>query len=131
MKNSLSFRMMFYPYVLCLVVVLRVQTGLAVDLNGKWNFVFNTDDGERQDFAVFRLDNEKVSGNWGKNEALVKGTFIDGNLELKFPFVSEEAGLQGPYDHRPTERGKTHGTLGVCGLLRYFCGRTFRGFEVI
>lgn len=95
MKNPLSFRMMFYPYVLCLVVVLRVQTGLAVDLNGKWNFVFNTDDGERQDFAVFRLDNEKVSGNWGKNEALVKGTFMDGNLELKFPFVSEEAGLQG------------------------------------
>ena len=76
-------------------MVLMVQTGWAFDLNGKWDFVFDTDDGERRDSAVFRLDGPTVSGKWGRSESQVKGTFIDGRLELKFPFVSEEGGLQG------------------------------------
>ena len=62
-----SSRKMLSPYVQCLALVLMVQTALGVDLNGKWDFAFNTDDGERQDLAVFQLDGEKVSGKWGKS----------------------------------------------------------------
>lgn len=93
MKNLLA--RMLDPYKLCLIMVLMAQTGWAIDLNGKWNFVFDTDDGERQDSAVFHLDGHSVSGRWGRSETQVKGTFVDGKLELKFPFVSEEGGLEG------------------------------------
>ncbi len=59
-------------------------------VTGKWNFVLDTEGGERQAPAEFGLDGQNVTGNFGGTE--VKGTFADNKLELKFPFESEEVG---------------------------------------
>lgn len=59
-------------------------------VTGKWNFVLDTEGGERQAPAEFGLDGKNVTGNFAGTE--VKGTFDEAKLELKFPFESEEVG---------------------------------------
>lgn len=58
---------------------------------GKWLFVLDTPGGTREANAELSVDGDKVAGKWG-GTADVKGTFKDGQLELAFPFNSEEAG---------------------------------------
>jgi hypothetical protein len=60
------------------------------DISGKWHFVLDTPGGDREMNAVFQLDGEKVTGQWGT--ANVSGTFSNGKLELSFPYTSEESG---------------------------------------
>jgi len=57
---------------------------------GKWNFVLDTEGGDRRAPAEFVLDGQNVTGNFGGTE--VKGTYSENKLELKFEFVSEEVG---------------------------------------
>jgi hypothetical protein len=59
-------------------------------VTGKWNFVLDTEGGERQAPAEFGLDGKNVTGNFAGTE--VKGTFDEARLELKFSFESEEVG---------------------------------------
>src|SRR5579872_5059716 len=61
------------------------------DISGKWHFVYQTEAGERDNDAVFKLDGDQVTGKYG--DADVKGTFKDGDLDLAFPFNSDEAGM--------------------------------------
>jgi hypothetical protein len=68
----------------------RAQEGIV----GKWSFTLDTPGGDRQAEAVFELDGEKVKGKWGASD--VKGTFVDGKLELEFDFTSEEVGATAP-----------------------------------
>ncbi|HEX4169996.1 MAG TPA: hypothetical protein VHZ55_31400 [Bryobacteraceae bacterium] len=63
----------------------------AADITGKWHFVYQTDGGDREMEADFKLDGDKVSGKYGGADA--KGTFKDGTLDLAFPYNSEEAGM--------------------------------------
>ncbi|MGH8700133.1 MAG: hypothetical protein ACREVR_03010 [Burkholderiales bacterium] len=81
-------------YLLGLAVILIAQTGLASDLNGKWDFVFTTEQGDRQYAATLQVEGEKVSGKFGPKDAQVKGTFASRRLELKFPFASDEGGKE-------------------------------------
>ncbi len=81
-------------YLLSLAALLMAQTGLASDLNGKWDFVFSTDHGDRQYAATLQVEGEKVTGKFGPSEAPVKGTFVDGRLELKFPFAGDHGGKE-------------------------------------
>lgn len=64
-------------------------------LTGKWTFTMDTPGGTRTQTATFSLDGEKVGGKWDKSE--VKGTFKEGQLELKFPLESAEAGSSGTF----------------------------------
>jgi hypothetical protein len=77
--------------VALLAVVAGFQTLHAADVAGKWQFVLQTDGGQREVMADFKVDGEKVTGTWGSTE--VQGTFKDGKLELSFPFVSTEGGI--------------------------------------
>ncbi len=61
------------------------------DISGKWHFVFQTDGGDRENDADFKLEGDQVTGKW--NSAAVKGTFKDGDLNLAFPYTSDEAGM--------------------------------------
>ncbi|HLH05044.1 MAG TPA: hypothetical protein VKX25_19910 [Bryobacteraceae bacterium] len=61
------------------------------DISGKWHFVYQTEAGERENDANFKLDGDQVTGKYG--EADVKGTFKDGELDLEFPYNSDEAGM--------------------------------------
>jgi hypothetical protein len=61
------------------------------DLSGKWHFVNQTEGGERETSATFSLTGAQVTGKY--SGADVKGTFKDGDLDLAFPFNSEEANM--------------------------------------
>lgn len=65
----------------------------AAGLAGKWQFVMQTEGGERRQIVEFQMDGDSVSGKWA--DAKVKGTFDDGKLSLAFPFSSAEGGLSG------------------------------------
>ena len=79
--------------VLALIVaVWMLPTAQALELNGEWTFVFDTDGGVRQTPATLRLDGDQVSGTFDKSD--VKGTFRGGELDLKFPHYSAEGGLE-------------------------------------
>jgi hypothetical protein len=79
--------------VLCVAVMLSLSTAArgAADVSGTWNFVMNTDGGERQSRATFKVDGKTVTGTWGEKTE-VKGTFADDALDLSFPIESPEAG---------------------------------------
>ncbi len=61
------------------------------DLAGKWHFTLNTEGGDREAVAIFKLDGDQVTGKWDATD--VKGTYKDGDLDLAFPLNSEEAGM--------------------------------------
>ena len=63
----------------------------ADPITGKWDFVLDTPGGERRATPTFQLDGEKVTGKWENSD--VQGTFVDGKLNLAFPFTSSEGGF--------------------------------------
>jgi hypothetical protein len=73
--------------LLCFGLAGASGTAQTAGVSGKWHFVFQTDDGERNFDATFQQDGDKVTGKWG--DADVQGTFADGKLNLEFPFNSE------------------------------------------
>ena len=62
----------------------------SADISGKWHFVLQTSDGDRTYDPTFTLDGQNVGGKWEKDD--IKGTFIDGKLNLEFPANSDEVG---------------------------------------
>ncbi len=62
----------------------------VADLTGPWQFIFDTEGGERRIPATFQVDGERVAGKMGAAD--VKGTATARMLDLKFPFTSEESG---------------------------------------
>lgn len=79
-------------FLLMGVAALPLFAGATPDISGKWQFVLNTDGGDRTAAADFKLDGSKVTGTWGDAKADVAGTFADGKLDLAFPYNSDEAG---------------------------------------
>ena len=73
--------------LLCFGLVAGKGTAQSAGVSGKWHFVFQTEDGERNFDATFQQDGDKVTGKWG--DADVQGTFVDGKLNLEFQFNSE------------------------------------------
>ncbi len=79
------------------VLALGLASLLAADdaLSGKWTFTMDTPGGARTQIATFSLDGDSVGGKWDKSD--VKGIFKEGQLELKFPLESAEAGSSGTF----------------------------------
>jgi hypothetical protein len=79
------------------VLALFVASLLGADdaLSGKWTFTMDTPGGTRTQIATFSVEGDNVGGKWDKSD--VKGTFKDGQLELKFPLESAEAGSSGTF----------------------------------
>lgn len=78
--------LVFSVAVLALVLPLHAAEGIV----GSWQFVMDTQGGDRTARATFTLDGKAVTGTWETTK--VQGTFADGVLELSFPFESPEAG---------------------------------------
>jgi hypothetical protein len=85
MSNWLK-SLMFSLAVFALVLPLHA----AADVTGSWQFVMNTQGGDRSARATFKVDGKTVTGTW--ETAKVQGTYADGVLELSFPLDSPEAG---------------------------------------
>jgi len=73
-------------------LLLPLHARAATDITGKWQFVLNTEGGDRTAPATFQIDGQKVTGKWGDGNADVAGTFVDGKLDLAFPYNSDEVG---------------------------------------
>jgi hypothetical protein len=65
----------------------------TASISGKWRFVFNTEGGEREATPAFEQHGDKLTGKW--NQTDVQGTFVEGHLDLSFPYYSEEAATSG------------------------------------
>ena len=76
--------------IIWMVLLLAIPAMAAEGVAGKWHFVMETDDGQREVSAVFEQSGEQVSGTW--QSAKVQGTFAEGKLKLAFPLESPEAG---------------------------------------
>ena len=63
------------------------------ELDGKWNFVFETEGGDREFPITLSVKGKDVTGKMGE-DAAVKGVFENGLLKLEFPFYSEEVGIK-------------------------------------
>ncbi len=64
----------------------------TADISGSWHFTYNTEAGDREATANFKVDDAgQVTGKW--NTADVKGTYKNGDLDLAFPYESEEAAM--------------------------------------
>jgi hypothetical protein len=78
------------------LVALVLPFGIGVraasdDVSGTWAFTLNTDGGDRNVTATFKVNGKNVTGTWGEKTE-VKGTFSDGALDLSFPLDSPEVG---------------------------------------
>ena len=82
-----------FALMICMLLA-AVPAFCATDLDGNWNFTFNSDDGDHQAPATFKVDGGQVTGRFA-DRADVKGTYSAGKFELKFPLVYEEGGLEG------------------------------------
>jgi hypothetical protein len=91
MTTTLRLTLAFF---LCFALVLPIFAGVkaaADDVTGTWAFVLNTDGGDRNAKATFKVNGKTVTGTWDEKTE-VKGTFADGTLDLSFPLDSPEAG---------------------------------------
>ena len=62
---------------------------------GKWHFVLETPGGDREADADLAVGPDgKVTGKFGASD--VAGTYKDGQLDLDFPFTSDEVGETAP-----------------------------------
>lgn len=80
--------------LICFALVVPFLAGIqaaADDVSGSWAFVLQTEGGERNSTATFKVDGKAVTGTWGEKTE-VQGTFENGTLDLSFPFTSDEVG---------------------------------------
>jgi hypothetical protein len=78
----------------CLLALGNLAHARGTPLDGKWHFVFDTPDGDREADADFTVSPEgAVTGKLGPAD--VAGTFKDGQLKLDFQITESEAGAAG------------------------------------
>lgn len=89
-SNEIMTRLSFLSLV-GLFVCLASPTPLqAADLTGKWDFVWDTEGGERRGIWVIAQDGETVTAE--SEGQTLRGTFSDGRLQVEGKFYSAEAG---------------------------------------
>jgi hypothetical protein len=81
-----------WSVVFCLAILLLSQVAVAADLNGKWNFVFFSENGEHPREIVLTTSGSDVTGKLG--EETYKGTLKNGALEMSGEHYAAEAGYK-------------------------------------
>jgi hypothetical protein len=75
------------------LLILVVAAGLlGADLNGKWNFVWQTPGGERRSTLTFKQTAETVEAYFPDAKEPITGTFKDGKVSVSGRVYSSEAG---------------------------------------
>jgi hypothetical protein len=76
----------------CLLIGLPSAKAQGAGVNGKWHFVLATPGGDREVDVDLSVDADgKVTGKFATAD--VTGTYKDAQLDLNFPFTSDEAGV--------------------------------------
>lgn len=75
-----------------LLIAVAAAGLLGADLNGRWNFVWQTPGGERRSTLTFTQNAEKIEAKFPEGKEPVTGTFKDGKLSLAGRVYSSEAG---------------------------------------
>jgi len=76
----------------CLLMGFESAKAQDAGVNGKWHFVLSTPGGDRDVDVDLSVDADgKVTGKFGTTD--VAGTYKEGQLDLNFPFTSDEAGV--------------------------------------
>jgi hypothetical protein len=75
-----------------LLMLAAASALFAADLNGRWNFSWQTPGGERRSTLTFTQSFEKVQARFPDAKEPVTGTFRDGKLSLAGSVYSSEAG---------------------------------------
>jgi hypothetical protein len=75
-----------------LLIVVTAAGLLGADLNGRWNFVWQTPGGERRSTLTFTQSAERVEARFPEGKEPITGTFKDGKLSLAGRVYSSEAG---------------------------------------
>ena len=69
----------------------------AADLSGKWNFVWQTEGGERLSTLTVTMDKDKVTAQFPEAKTPIHGTFAENRLNLTGKLYSSEAGQEGDF----------------------------------
>lgn len=88
----------FLPFCAALAVA-------ADDINGKWNFVWQTPGGERRSTLSIAVDGDKASVTFPESKSPMVGTFKDGKLTAGGKLYSAEAGQEGHFQMMATLAG--------------------------
>ena len=96
-----------------LLVVVAAAGLLGADLNGRWNFTWQTPGGERRSTLTFTQTAEKVEVRFPDGKEPVSGTLKDGKLSLSGRVYSAEAGEAADFHLNGTlSEGELKGTGG-------------------
>ena len=96
-----------------LLIVVAAAGLLGADLNGRWNFVWQTPGGERRSTLTFTQNAEKVEARFPDGKEPIPGTFRDGKLSLSGRLYSSEAGEAADFHLKGTlADGELKGTGG-------------------
>jgi hypothetical protein len=96
-----------------LLMVVGAVGLLGADLNGRWNFVWQTPGGERRSALNFKQNAEHVEAFFPEAKEPITGTFKDGKLSLSGRVYSSEAGEAADFHMEGTlSDGELKGTGG-------------------
>ncbi len=77
--------------IVVLLTLLGTPAFAAVD--GTWNFVFDTEGGERRAAITLKADGGKLTGTV-EGQTEISGSVEGDKIHIEFPYYSEEAGLK-------------------------------------
>jgi hypothetical protein len=75
-----------------LLIVVGAAGLFGADLNGRWNFIWQTPGGERRSTLSFKQNADKVEARFPDVNEPITGTFRDGKLSISGRVFSSEAG---------------------------------------
>ena len=70
---------------------------LAADIAGKWNFVWETEGGQRRTTMTLRVSGERVEADMQGSPRPLSGTWKEGKVELQGAVYSQEGGGEGTF----------------------------------
>ncbi len=74
-------------------MLMILATPALAGIDGTWNFVFDTEAGERRASITLTADDGKLSGKV-EGEVEVTGSIEGDKIHIEFPYYSEEAGVK-------------------------------------
>ena len=96
--------------LIALLMLMLLPPDAAVDLSGKWNFVWQTEGGERRSVLTFTAQGGSAPGKWKVDFPGAKSPLdaaLDGNrLQVSGSLYSAEAGSTGAFQLKGTVDGK-------------------------